>query len=75
MIAQRLCMGMSCTLAADCCSQSCCCCCCFRYAVSQRAQAVGQAVGLPTFMAIFSFIGEIIVRGGGVVVTSKHLSR
>lgn len=31
---------------------------CVRYAVSQRAQVVGQAVGLPTFMALFSFIGE-----------------
>ena len=28
-----------------------------RYAVSQRAQAVGQALGLPFFMALFSFIG------------------
>jgi hypothetical protein len=39
------------------------CACVCRYAVSQRAQAVGQAVGLPTFMALFSFIGE--TWGGG----------
>jgi cytosine/uracil/thiamine/allantoin permease len=30
-----------------------------RYAVSQRAQLLGQAAGLPPFMALFSFIGEL----------------
>jgi NCS1 family nucleobase:cation symporter-1 len=31
-----------------------------RYAVSQRAQAVGQAMGLPTAMTIYSFIGVAV---------------
>jgi hypothetical protein len=30
-----------------------------RYAVSQRAQLLGQAAGLPPFMALFSFIGAL----------------
>lgn len=40
---------------------------CFRYAVSQRAQAWGQALGLPTFMALFSFIG-LAVTSATVVI-------
>jgi NCS1 family nucleobase:cation symporter-1 len=31
-----------------------------RYAVSQRAQAVGQAIGLPTAMTLYSFIGVAV---------------
>jgi cytosine/uracil/thiamine/allantoin permease len=36
-----------------------CVCCSRRYAVSQRAQLLGQAAGLPPFMALFSFIGAL----------------
>jgi NCS1 family nucleobase:cation symporter-1 len=37
-----------------------------RYAYSQRDQALGQALGLPTTMALFSFIG-IAVTGAAVI--------
>jgi NCS1 family nucleobase:cation symporter-1 len=33
-----------------------------RYAYSQRDQAWGQALGLPTTMALFSFIGVAVTR-------------
>jgi cytosine/uracil/thiamine/allantoin permease len=29
-----------------------------RYAKSQRDQVLGQAIGLPLFMALFTFLGE-----------------
>lgn len=34
-----------------------------RYAVSQRSQVIGQAIGLPAFMALFSFVGKCWRRG------------
>ncbi len=41
-----------------------------RYAYSQRDQALGQALGLPTTMALFSFIG-IAVTGATAVIYGK----
>jgi nucleobase:cation symporter-1, NCS1 family len=41
-----------------------------RYAYSQRDQALGQALGLPTTMALFSFIG-IAVTGATTVIYGK----
>lgn len=41
-----------------------------RYAVSQRAQVVGQAVGLPTFMALFSFVGLAVTSATVVIFGS-----
>jgi hypothetical protein len=38
-----------------------------RYAVSQRAQAVGQAVGLPLAMAAFSFVGLAVTSATTVI--------
>jgi nucleobase:cation symporter-1, NCS1 family len=38
-----------------------------RYAKSQRAQMIGQAIGLPTAMAIYSFIG-VAVTSASVVL-------
>jgi nucleobase:cation symporter-1, NCS1 family len=38
-----------------------------RYAVSQKAQAVGQALGLPTAMTLYSFIG-VAVTSASVVL-------
>ena len=38
-----------------------------RYATSQRAQAIGQAIGLPTAMTIYSFIG-VAVTSASVVL-------
>ncbi len=38
-----------------------------RYAKSQRAQIVGQAVGLPTSMTLFSFIGVVVTSATTIV--------
>jgi NCS1 family nucleobase:cation symporter-1 len=43
-----------------------------RYARSQRDQAVGQALGLPLTMALYSFIG-IVVTSATVVVFGKAI--
>jgi NCS1 family nucleobase:cation symporter-1 len=43
-----------------------------RYAYSQRDQALGQALGLPTTMALFSFIG-IAVTSATVVIYGKSI--
>lgn len=51
-----------------------------RYAVSQRAQLLGQAAGLPPFMALFSFIGlavtsaTVVIYGAPVVDPVRLLS-
>ncbi|WP_263376536.1 NCS1 family nucleobase:cation symporter-1 [Granulicella aggregans] len=42
-----------------------------RYARSQKAQMVGQAIGLPTAMTLYSFIG-IAVTSATVIVNPKH---
>ncbi|RYU83367.1 NCS1 family nucleobase:cation symporter-1 [Hymenobacter persicinus] len=38
-----------------------------RYATSQRAQAMGQAIGLPTSMTIFSFIGVVVTSATFII--------
>jgi len=38
-----------------------------RYAKSQRAQMVGQAIGLPTAMALYSFIGVAVTSASAVI--------
>jgi NCS1 family nucleobase:cation symporter-1 len=38
-----------------------------RYAVSQKAQAVGQALGLPTAMTLYSFIGVAVTSASAVI--------
>jgi NCS1 family nucleobase:cation symporter-1 len=38
-----------------------------RYAVSQRAQVVGQAIALPASMAIFTFIGVVVTSATTIV--------
>ncbi|MVT07990.1 NCS1 family nucleobase:cation symporter-1 [Chitinophaga tropicalis] len=38
-----------------------------RYAKSQRAQAQGQALGLPTSMTLFSFIGVVVTSATTIV--------
>jgi NCS1 family nucleobase:cation symporter-1 len=38
-----------------------------RYAVSQRAQAVGQALGLPLTMALYSFIGVAVTSATTII--------
>ena len=43
-----------------------------RYAKSQRDQVVGQAIGLPTTMAFYSFVG-IIVTGATVVIFGEAI--
>jgi nucleobase:cation symporter-1, NCS1 family len=43
-----------------------------RYAYSQRDQALGQAIGLPTTMALFSFIG-IAVTGATAVIYGETI--
>lgn len=43
-----------------------------RYAYSQRDQALGQALGLPTTMALFSFIG-IAVTGATAVIYGETI--
>jgi NCS1 family nucleobase:cation symporter-1 len=42
-----------------------------RYARSQKAQMIGQAIGLPTAMTLYSFIG-IAVTAATVIVTPDH---
>lgn len=43
-----------------------------RYAKSQRAQMVGQAIGLPPTMVLFSFIG-VVVTSASIVVFGEAL--
>src|SRR6201990_1178296 len=43
-----------------------------RYATSQRAQIVGQALGLPTAMTLYSFIG-VAVTSASVVLFGEAL--
>src|SRR6185436_15435316 len=43
-----------------------------RYAYSQRDQALGQALGLPTTMALFSFIG-IAVTGATAIIYGETI--
>ncbi len=38
-----------------------------RYAKSQRAQQVGQAIGLPTSMTLFSFIGVVVTSATFII--------
>lgn len=38
-----------------------------RYAVSQRAQVLGQALGLPTSMTMFSFVGVVVTSATFVI--------
>src|SRR5258705_4108507 len=38
-----------------------------RYAKSQRAQMVGQALGLPTAMTLYSFIGVAVTSASAVI--------
>ncbi|RKR83765.1 NCS1 family nucleobase:cation symporter-1 [Mucilaginibacter gracilis] len=38
-----------------------------RYAKSQRAQAMGQAIGLPTSMTLFSFIGVVVTSATFII--------
>ena len=44
-----------------------------RYAKSQRAQMVGQALGLPTAMTLYSFIGVAVTSASAVIVWTAHL--
>lgn len=44
-----------------------------RYAKSQRDQILGQAIGLPTFMTLFAFIG-VAVTSATVVIYGKPIS-
>ncbi len=41
-----------------------------RYAKSQRAQIVGQAIGLPTSMTLFSFIGVVVTSATVIIYGS-----
>ncbi len=43
-----------------------------RYAKSQRAQIVGQAIGLPTSMTLFSFIG-VVVTSATVIIYGEMI--
>jgi len=38
-----------------------------RYAVSQRAQAMGQAIGLPSSMTAFAFVGVVVTSATTIV--------
>ncbi|GAB3835947.1 NCS1 family nucleobase:cation symporter-1 [Hymenobacter jeollabukensis] len=38
-----------------------------RYALSQRAQVLGQALGLPTSMTLFSFVGVVVTSATFVI--------
>jgi NCS1 family nucleobase:cation symporter-1 len=38
-----------------------------RYAVSQRAQQLGQAIGLPTSMTLFSFVGVVVTSATFII--------
>ncbi len=42
-----------------------------RYAVSQRDQVIGQALGLPTAMALFSFIGVAVTSATTIIYAEK----
>ncbi len=44
-----------------------------RYAYSQRDQVVGQAIGLPPTMALFSFIGVAVTSATVVIFGETHL--
>ena len=44
-----------------------------RYAKSQRAQVIGQAVGLPTTMALYTFIG-VAVTSATIVIYHEKIS-
>ncbi len=41
-----------------------------RYAVSQRAQVMGQAIGLPPSMTIFAFVGVVVTSATTIVFGS-----
>jgi NCS1 family nucleobase:cation symporter-1 len=41
-----------------------------RYAVSQRAQVVGQALALPTSMTAFAFVGVVVTSASAIVFGS-----
>lgn len=41
-----------------------------RYAKSQRAQIVGQAIGLPSSMTLFSFIGVVVTSATAIIYGS-----
>ena len=43
-----------------------------RYATSQRAQQMGQAIGLPTSMTLFSFVG-VVVTSATLVIYGKTI--
>ncbi|MET4075835.1 NCS1 family nucleobase:cation symporter-1 [Hymenobacter sp. UYCo722] len=43
-----------------------------RYATSQRAQQLGQAIGLPTSMTLFSFVG-VVVTSATLVIYGKTI--
>lgn len=43
-----------------------------RYAKSQRAQVMGQAIGLPTSMTLFSFIG-VVVTSATVIIYGETI--
>ena len=38
-----------------------------RYAKSQRAQAIGQAIGLPTAMTLYSFVGVAVTSASAIL--------
>jgi len=38
-----------------------------RYAVNQRAQALGQTLGLPAAMTVYSFIGVAVTSASAVL--------
>ena len=38
-----------------------------RYAKSQRAQILGQAIGLPTSMTLFAFVGVVVTSATAIV--------
>jgi NCS1 family nucleobase:cation symporter-1 len=38
-----------------------------RYAISQRAQQMGQAIGLPTSMTMFSFVGVVVTSATFII--------
>jgi NCS1 family nucleobase:cation symporter-1 len=44
-----------------------------RYAVSQKAQIVGQAIGLPPTMALFAFIGVAVTGATTVIFQGKTI--
>ena len=44
-----------------------------RYAKSQRAQMIGQALGLPTAMTLYSFIGVAVTSASAVIFGEANL--